>query len=67
MLHSASDDISLEYLSGNSSDGHKITKDKKFTTFAACQNIAMMSLLGIIKTKKLPHPGEATYNTINIS
>ena len=67
MLHSASDDISLEYLSGDSSDGHKITKNKKLPTFATCQHKVMMSLRGIIKTKKLPPPGEATHNTINIS
>ena len=67
MLHSASDDVSLEYLSGNSSDGHKITEDEKLTTFATCQHKVMMSLRGIIKTKKLPPPGEETYNTINVS
>ena len=45
--------ISIEFLK----------KSRKLPTFAAYQNSVMTSHWGIIKTKKLPSPGEATHNT----
>ena len=47
-------------------DEQKNSKNRKLPTFATSQNSVMTSLWGILKTKELPPPVEATHNAINI-